>query len=307
VALMSLLSPRARVVVDPCVYGCTYSLLQKLAKWGIELVPVETTDTEAVAEALEPGADLVFLETPMNPTLRVVDLEATADLAHEAGARLVVDNTFATPIAQRPLELGADLVVHSLTKAIAGHSDLLGGAVAGSQELLEDVRLWRKDAGPVLDPETAWLALRGAQTLELRVRQMTRSAGHIARHLEGLGHEVRHPLLASHPDHTVAKRQMPLGTSVFTLDLGSAKAAMTFLDRLKHESSAVSLGGEESQACPPASTTHAPLGEAGQAAAAISEGLVRVSVGIEPTEVLIEDIEQALSGLAKPQAARIQA
>ncbi len=298
ITLMSLLRPGARLVVDPCVYGCTYALLHRLADWGVDLVTVDSTDPAALAAAVAPGVDVVFLETPMNPNLRMVDIEAAARLTHAAGGLLVVDNTFATPIAQQPLQLGADIVVHSLTKAIGGHSDLIGGAAIGRCELLEPIRGWLKDAGPVMDPEAAYLALRGARTLELRVKAMAGSAHHIAQELAADGLTVRHPLLPDHPDHGLAARQMPLGCSILTIDLGDAESAMAFLDQLTVFQRAVSLGGFESLASHPASTTHALMGEEGQAAAGIGPGIVRVHVGLEPVEALLADLRGALMVVA---------
>jgi cystathionine beta-lyase/cystathionine gamma-synthase len=292
-ALMGLLRPGAHLVADPCVYGCTHTLLGKLRNWGVRVTLLDTTDAAALREAVKGGVDVVFIETPMNPTLRVVDLAAAAKATHAAGGLLIVDNTFCTPVAQKPLALGADVVVHSLTKGINGHSDLLGGAVMGPAALVAKALEWRKDAGAIMDAETAWLAHRGAQTLELRVQQATKSALRLATTLANEGMKVSHPLLKGHPDHAVAKAQMT-GCVVFTLDLDSAKAAMAFLDRLKVFTNAVSLGGYESLACHPASTTHAALGPEGQAAAGITPGLVRLSVGIEPYETLEEDVLGAL-------------
>lgn len=296
VTLMSQLAPGARVVVDPCVYGCTFSLLERLEAWGVEIVPCDTTSEDALAEALAGGADLVFVETPMNPTLRVVDLDRAAELADEAGATLVVDNTFATPACQRPLAHGADLVVHSLTKAVNGASDALAGAVCGDAERLGPIAAWRKDAGPVLDPETAWLVLRGAETLDLRVEQACESALELAARLEDDGWAVEHPLLPWHEDHDVARGQMS-GCSVFTVDVGTRRAAMDLIDGLELFERAVSLGGIESLVCHPASTTHAVVPEAARAEAGIGEGLVRFSVGIEPLDELAGDLTRALGRL----------
>jgi methionine-gamma-lyase len=292
-ALMGLLRPGAHVVADPCVYGCTHTLLSRLRGWGVKVTLVDTADPQALRAAVRKGVDVVFLETPMNPTLRVADIRQAAKLTHDAGGLLLVDNTFCTPVSQRPLELGADLVVHSLTKGVNGHSDLLGGAIMGPAHLVAKAWEWRKDAGAILDPETAWLALRGSHTLELRVRQASDSALRLARTLRSEGLRVSHPLLSGHPDHDVATSQMS-GCAVLTLDLDSAKAAMAFLDRLKLFTRAVSLGGYESLACHPASTTHAALGPKGQAAAGITPGLVRLAVGVEPYEAILEDVLSAL-------------
>ncbi|MFO1533855.1 MAG: PLP-dependent aspartate aminotransferase family protein [Thermoplasmatota archaeon] len=309
-ALMSLLKPGSRVVADPCVYGCTHTLLGKLRDWAVKVTLVDTSDAAALDAAVRKGVDVVFIETPMNPTLRVVDLQHAAKVTHKAGGLLVVDNSFCTPVAQQPLSLGADLVVHSLTKGVNGHSDLLGGAVIGPKRLVDKAWEWRKDAGAIMDAETAWLVLRGSHTMELRVSRSSESALALAQTLQAQGIKVTHPLLKGHPDHKVAKAQMS-GCAVLTIDLDSAKAAMSFLDRLKLFTRAVSLGGYESLACHPASTTHASLGAEGQAKAGITPGLIRLAVGIEPYEAIAEDVLGALqrrpvAGMdvkAKPKAA----
>lgn len=294
-AFMGHLKPGARVVADPCVYGCTHTLLQKLGKWGIQVTHCDTSDPAQLEAAIGKHVDLVFLETPMNPTLRLVDIQRAARLTHRAGGILVVDNTFATPAVQKPLALGADLVVHSLTKAINGHSDLLAGAVVGSTARLAPVREWRKDAGAVLDPDTAWHVLRGAQTLEVRSERANGSALALARALAAEGLPVSHPLLATHPDHAIAQAQMPGGCCVLTLDLGTESAAMLFQDRLKLFQRAVSLGGYESLVSHPWSTTHSAMAEETRRQAGITPGLVRMSVGIEPLEAILQDVFTALA------------
>lgn len=293
-ALMSTLKPGSRLVADPCVYGCTHTLLDKLAAWGVEVVRCDTSDPKALAAAIGRKVDVVFIETPMNPTLRLVDLTDAARKTHAAGGLLIVDNTFCTPVAQRPLDRGADMVVHSLTKGINGHSDLIAGAVMGTSALMHKVWEWRKDAGAVLDADTAWLVLRGAQTLRLRVEASNRNALAMAQALLREGLKVRHPMLESHPDHAVAEMQMPAGCCVFTLDLDSEGAAMAFLDHLKLILRAVSLGGYESLASHPWSTTHSAMPEALRLKAGITPGLVRISLGIEPLEDLMADIFGAL-------------
>jgi methionine-gamma-lyase len=293
VALMALLKPGAHLVADPCVYGCTHTLIGKLRRWGVKVTLVDTADRKALERAVAGGADVVFIETPMNPTLRVVDLKHAAEVTHKAGGLLLVDNTFCTPVAQKPLALGADLVIHSLTKGISGHSDLIGGAVIGPNTLIERCWDWRKDAGPIMDAETAWLALRGARTLRVRMEASMESALRMSEALAGEGLKVRHPMLKTHPDHAVAKAQMT-GCAVLTLDLDSEKAAMAFLDRLKVFTRAVSLGGYESLACHPASTTHRSLGPDGLKAAGITPGLVRLAVGIEPYDEILGDVLGAL-------------
>ena len=292
-ALMGHLRPGARLVTDDCVYGCTHSLIEQLAGWGVQVTWVDSTDPDALRAAIGDGVDMVYLETPMNPTTRLVDLAQAAAWTHGAGGLLAVDNTFAAPLGQQPLALGADLVVHSLTKAINGHSDLLGGAVVGPTALLGPVRLWQKDAGGIMDPETAFQCLRGARTLPVRIAAMTQNAARIATELGEMGLRVVHPGLPGHPDFAIAQRQLK-GCSVLTVDLGTLEAAMAFVDGLCVFQNAVSLGGFESLASHPASTTHACLGPEAQARAGITPGLVRLSVGLEPVDDLLADIKQAL-------------
>ncbi len=296
---MGHLGPGARLVADDCIYGCTHSLIEQLARWGVEVTWVDSTKPDELRAAIGAGVDMVFLETPMNPTTRVVDVEQAAEWVHAAGGILVVDNTFATPIVQQPLRLGADIVVHSLTKAINGHSDLLGGAVIASTELLGPVRLWQKDAGGIMDAETAWQCLRGARTLKVRVEAMSAAAFAMATVLEERGHKVGHPRLASHPDHAIAEKQMPGGCCILTVDLGTAAAAMSFVDSLKIFQNAVSLGGFESLASHPASTTHACLGPDAQARAGITQGMVRLSVGLDDYDAMLADVLQALPAVLK--------
>jgi methionine-gamma-lyase len=292
-ALMATLRPGSRIVADPCVYGCTHTLLEKLESWGVEVTRCDTSDPKALAQAIGKKVDVVFLETPMNPTLAVVDLRDAAEMTHRAGGLLIVDNTFCTPAGQQPLKLGADLVVHSLTKGINGHSDLLGGAVVGPHALVKKAWDWRKDAGAIMDPETAWLCLRGARTLRLRFQESAANALAIATRLDAEGLKVQHPMLATHPHNDVAAAQME-GCYVLTVDLDSASAAMAFLDRLELIQRAVSLGGYESLASHPWSTTHSAMPEALRRRAGITPGLVRISVGIEPVEDVLTDILAAL-------------
>ncbi len=304
-ALMGHLKPGSRVVADPCVYGCTHTLLDKLAKWGVSVTRCDTSDPAALKAAIGKKVDVVFIETPMNPTLRLVDLKQAAAMTHKAGGLLMVDNTFCTPAAQKPLKLGADLVIHSLTKGINGHSDLLAGAVIGPAKLVRGAWDWRKDAGAVLDADTAWHVLRGAQTLEVRVARSNSNALAVAKALAAAGIAAGQPLLADHPDHAIAKAQMPAGCCVLTLDLDTEAAAHAFLDRLKMVARAVSLGGYESLASHPWSTTHSALPEPARLAAGITPGLIRLSCGIEPLEDLMADVLGALQrrpSMAHPKA-----
>jgi methionine-gamma-lyase len=294
---MGHLGPGKRLVADDCVYGCTHSLIEQMARWGVEVTWVDSTKPDELRAAIADGVDIVFLETPMNPTTRIVDIEQAARWTHESGGLLMVDNTFATPICQRPLEFGADIVVHSLTKAINGHSDVLGGAVVSSTELLGPVRLWQKDAGGIMDAETASQILRGARTLRVRVESMNGHAATMAAALEADGYQVGHPSLASHPDFAMAQRQMPGGCCVMTIDVETAEAAMAVVNSLQVFQNAVSLGGYESLASHPASTTHACLGPDAQARAGITPGMVRFSVGLDSFDDMMADLRQALPAI----------
>jgi methionine-gamma-lyase len=241
---------------------------------------------------------VLVLESPTNPTLDVVDLEAACASAHACGLVVVADNTFATPHLQRPLALGADLVMHSLTKALAGHSDVIGGALAGSRERIEAARSAMKILGGCMDPHAAFLVLRGMKTLHLRVERQCESALALARRLEGhpAVRRVLYPGLASHPGHAVARRQMKAFGGMVTLVLGGGlPAAERFYDRLSLVARAASLGGVESLASLPVHTSHHGLSEEKLREAGIDPGMVRLSVGVEDADDLVAAVEQALS------------
>lgn len=287
-----------RVVCLRDVYGGTRALLgQMQAHFGIETTFVAGGDVPA-AERAARGARLLLAESPTNPTLRIVDVAALARAAKAAGATFVFDNTFATPVDQRPLALGADLVWESATKALGGHSDLMGGLVAGRRDLVAPVRVARKWFGAVPDPDAAWLLARGMKTLVARVERQDRTALEVARGLERHPAVARvvHPGLPSHPDHALAKRQMPggLGSMVTFSCRGGLPAARAVADRVRLVANAPSLGGVESLLSLPVYTSHASFSPEERAAAGIGDDLVRLSVGLEDAADILADLDQAL-------------
>jgi cystathionine gamma-synthase len=296
--LFALLAPGDRVVSIKDCYGGTSKLFSEfLPRFHIEVTQCETESQEAIEEAIGRGCRLLYLESPTNPTLKVVDVERLAAAAHRVGATVVVDNTFATPINQHPLALGADLVVHSATKVLGGHADALGGVVCGRRELVQRVFHFREIAGATLHPESAYLLLRGMKTLHLRVRQQNESALLIARFLQlqpGVA-SVFYPGLDTHPGHHIAKRQMLGFGGVLSFILaGGFDAVRKALPRLKWAHRAANLGSVETVVGPPATTSHVENTREERRSLGIPEGLVRYSVGIEDTEDLIADLEQAL-------------
>jgi cystathionine beta-lyase/cystathionine gamma-synthase len=298
-AVVSRLSTGDHVVVTQNVYGGTYRLFdQVLRRYGIAFSFVDTSDLDATRRAFTAQTKLLFVETPTNPVLRITDLPAVADLAHERGALVAVDNTFASPCLQRPLALGADLVVHSTTKYLNGHSDSIGGAVVATRD--EDVA-WLKfvqnAAGAILGPMDSWLVLRGTKTLALRMAQHSANGQALADYLAAHPRvrRVHYPGLPSHPQHALAKRQMPSGFGgMLAFEMGSLDEAASVLNRVRLFALAESLGGVESLIGHPASMTHASVPADKRQAIGITDGLIRISTGIEDVEDLKEDLEQAL-------------
>ena len=297
--LLLLLEPGDHVVFTEDVYGGTFRLFDKVfRRYGLTFTAVDPTDPDAIAGAMTQRTRLVWLESPTNPLLRVVDLAATSEVVHGGGALMAVDSTFASPVLQRPLELGADIVMHSSTKFLGGHSDVLGGALLTSNDdLAERLRFHQNAVGGVPSPFDCWLLLRGLKTLELRVHRQCDNALAIARRLEGHRSVVRvhYPGLERHPGHALAKRQMDgrFG-GVVSFELGSADAARTFLERLRVFTLAESLGAVESLAESPALMTHASIPAEMRGRVGVSEGLIRLSAGVEDVDDLIADLEQAL-------------
>jgi cystathionine beta-lyase/cystathionine gamma-synthase len=298
--VMLLLDPGDHVVFTEDVYGGTFRLFDKVfQRYGVTFTSVDPTDPDAVAAAMTERTRLVWLESPTNPLLRVVDLDAVGELVHGAGALVAVDSTFASPVLQRPLELGADLVIHSSTKFLGGHSDVLGGAVLTSNDTLaERMRFHQNAVGAVPSPFDCWLLLRGLKTLQLRVLRQCENALTIARWLEGQDEviQVYYPGLESNPGHALARRQMGGHYGgVVSFEVSSANAALSFLERLRVFTLAESLGAVESLAESPALMTHASIPEEMRTRVGVSDGLLRLSVGIEDVDDLVADLGQALA------------
>lgn len=298
--LMALTEAGAHVVAARSIYGNTYSLLDGLLRrFGVSTDFVDVTDLDAVRAAVRPETRVVFTETLSNPTMTVSDLPALAQIAHEAGASLVVDSTFASPAICRPMEFGVDVVVHSATKYIGGHSDTTGGVAVGRPALMDRVRAARVDLGPCLAPDEAYLLHRGLETLPLRVARQSESAATFAAALEGhpAVDRVDHPSLPSHPQHALAGELFDHGRcgGVVTVHpKGGWDAGMAFADRLRLSTIAPSLGGTHTLAGHVATTTHRTMNDAELGAAGISPGAVRFSIGLEDPQDLVEDALQAL-------------
>lgn len=301
-AIAARLSQGDHVIVTDNTYGGTFRLFDKvLTRYGLTFSYVDTSNLDEVSKAFTPQTKLVFIETPTNPVLRLSDIAAIAELTHKHGAILAVDNTFASPALQRPISLGADLVMHSTTKYLNGHSDSIGGCVvAVRDEDIEWLRFIQNSAGAILSPMDSWLVLRGTKTLPLRMKQHTANGLAIAEFLEKHPKvtKVIYPGLASHPQRELAKRQMPHGCGgMLSFEVESLDAARKVLNRFKLMSLAESLGGVETLVCHPASMTHASVPADRRAKIGLSDSLIRISAGIEDIEDLLEDLNQALSGI----------
>jgi cystathionine gamma-synthase len=300
-ALFALLSPGRRVVSIRDTYGGTNRIFTEfLPQYGIDVELCDTRDHDAIEAAIARGADILYLETPTNPTLEVLDIARLASRGHAAGATVVVDNTFATPINQRPLELGADLVIHSATKFLGGHSDAMGGAAVGAAQLIDRIFRFREINGASLDPHSAFLLTRGLKTLELRVARQNANAQQVAQYLAAHPaiEAVFYPGLRDHPQHDVARRQMRGFGGVLSFSLrGDDDALRRFLNSLQLAHRAASLGSVGTLVGPPATTSHVELTREERARAGIPETLVRYSVGIENAEDLIADLRAALDAM----------
>lgn len=298
-AVVSRLATGDHVVVTENVYGGTFRLFERvLTRTGLTFSHVDTTDHEALRRSFTPATRLVFLETPTNPLMRLADLAAVSALAHAHGVKVVVDNTFASPALQRPLEFGADLVLHSTTKYLNGHSDSVGGAViARHDDDVEWLRFIQNAAGAILGPFDAWLVLRGTKTLALRMARHSANGLAVAEWLcrHPRVRQVHYPGLPDHPQHALACRQMPDGYGgMLAVELASFDHARETLNRLQVFALAESLGGVESLAGHPATMTHASVPADRRQAIGISDALIRLSVGIEDVADLIDDLAQAL-------------
>jgi cystathionine gamma-lyase len=300
IATMSLLSPGDHVVAGDDLYGGTYRLFDKVLPrtGGLEFTYADTTDPRAVESALRSETKLLWIETPTNPMLTISDIQKLSEMAHERGATVAVDNTFASPYFQNPLSLGADIVVHSTTKYMGGHSDVVGGAVATSnKDFYEGIQFYQNAAGAVPGPFDSWIVLRGLKTLAVRMRQHEENALAVAEFLQGHPQveTVHYPGLPSHPQYALAKRQMSgfSGMVSFTLK-GGAEAAYAAVQKTRVFSFAESLGGVESLITHPATMTHAAIPREQREARGVTDGLMRLSVGIEDKEDLIADLDRAI-------------
>ena len=299
--LMTMVKSGEHVVFSRNVYGGTFRFMtQVLDRYGVESSWVDSTDLDNVRAALRPATKMLYVETPTNPMMEVTDLAAAAELAHSKGLLLAVDNTFMSPYFQRPLELGADVVVHSTTKFLNGHSDSIGGAlVAKSAEVGEWFYFVQKSEGAILSPFDSFLVLRGIKTLGVRMERHeanTRALVDLLVEHPKVG-EVFYPGLAAHPGHEAQKRQASGFGALVAFELGSYEAAKRFLDAVEVLSLAESLGGVETLTCHPASMTHASVPAERRAELGISDGLVRISVGIEDLDDLAADVAQALDAV----------
>lgn len=297
---LQLVEPGQRLLAPADCYGGTWRLIDALARRGAFNVEwVDFHDESAWKRALAAPADLVWLESPTNPLLRLVDIRAICGMAHASGARVIVDNTFLTPVLQQPLALGADIVVHSTTKYINGHSDVLGGAVVcGDSETAERVAWWANCLGLTGSAFDSWMTMRGLRTLDIRIREHQHNARIVANLLDGhpAVSRVHYPGLEHHPQHRLALRQQLGFGGVVSLDLAGGKVAVErFVNGLKLFSLAESLGGVESLVAHPATMTHAAMSAEARAAAGIGEGLLRLSVGLESAGDLCRDLEAALA------------
>jgi cystathionine beta-lyase/cystathionine gamma-synthase len=298
-AVLKLFAAGDHVVSGESVYGGSHRQMTRIwARFGVECTFVDAADTTALAAAVTPRTKLVYAETPTNPMMQLCDLAAAGEIARRVGALLVVDNTFATPYFQRPLEFGADIVLHSTTKYLNGHSDMVGGMlVANRDDLAERLAFIQNGSGAVPGPFDCWLALRGTKTLALRMRQHDANGRRVA---EWLTHhpsvqQVYYPGLPSHPQHDLACRQMSGFGGMIAIELGSIERARRFVERTKIFVLAESLGGVESLLGHPASMTHASVPPERRRAMGLTDGLVRLSVGIEDLDDLIADLDRALA------------
>lgn len=294
-ALMSMVQPGDRVVAARQLFGSCLYVLDILKRFGVVVELVDGTDLDAWRKAVTPGTRAVFFESVSNPTLEVMDIAGIADIAHAAGALVLVDNVFATPVFSRAVELGADVVIYSTTKHVDGGGRALGGVICGTRQFVREVaEPYLKHTGGAISPFNAWIMLNGLTTMDLRVRAMADSAAAVAQVLKGDGIDVVYPGLPDHPQHDLTMTQMGTGGTMIALDLGSKDAAFAFLDRLQLISISNNLGDAKSIVTHPATTTHQRLSDDDKARLGITPGLIRLSVGLEHADDLIADLRQAI-------------
>ena len=300
-ALAVLLSAGDHIVSARALFGsCLYIVEDLLPRFGVASTLVDGTDLYQWKKAVRPNTKAFFLETPTNPTLEIIDIAAVATIAHDAGARLVVDNVFATPLHQRPLLLGADVVIYSATKHIDGQGRCLGGVVLGKADYIDEVHTFLKHTGPSMSPFNAWVLLKGLETLPLRVEKQSATAAGLAAKVAGHPSALKtlYPGLPTHPQHVLAKKQMTSGSTMIAVDLKGGKAgAFAFCNALRLMKISNNLGDAKSIVTHPATTTHQRLKPEARAHLGITDGLVRLSIGLEDPEDLAEDIVRALDSI----------
>lgn len=297
-SFMALLKQGDHLLSFNALFGSTHSVITKfLPRYGIEYSYISATDPEAWEASIKPNTKMIYLETPTNPGLDIIDLEKIAAIAKKHNIILNVDNCFATPLGQRPIDFGADLVVHSATKWMDGQGRVLGGVIVGRQELIYDIYLFCRSTGPSISPFNAWVLSKSLETLDVRMERHSSNALFIAKALEGHPkiNSLRYPWLESHPQHEIAKKQMKNGGGIVCFDLkGGLEGGRKFLDNLKMLSLTANLGDTKSIASHPASTTHAKLTEKERSTVNITPGLIRISVGLEYRDDILNDILQSL-------------
>ena len=295
-ALLCQLSAGDHIVAGRAAFGSCRWLVDSLCpRFGIEATTVDAADDGAWEAAIRPNTKVFFFETPANPTLDIVDIAHVCSLAKAHGIVTVVDNAFAGPTLQRPMEFGADVIAYSATKLMDGQGRVLAGAVCGSRQFIEDVLLpFQRNTGPILSPFNAWVVLKGLETLELRARRQSENALVLGRSIETRVPRILHPGLASHPRHDLARRQMDACGPIFAFDVGSRERAFAVLDALELIDISNNIGDARSLMCHPASTTHAGLTAEARTEMGVTEGLLRINVGLEDIDDLHEDIDRAL-------------
>jgi len=299
-ALLCQLSAGDHLVAGRALFGsCRWLVDQLLPRFGIETTVIDGRDTQAWARARRPNTKAFFLETPANPTLDIVDIRAVTDIGHDAGAVVVVDNAFATPVLQRPFQLGADVVAHSATKLMDGQGRVLAGAVLGSAQFINDVLLpFTRNTGPTLSAFNAWVVLKSLETLDLRVQRAAENAHAVASFLDARVPRLLYPGLTSHPQHALAMQQMSAGGTIMALFVdGGRSQAHALLDALQLADISNNVGDSRTLMTHPASTTHASVAEAARLEMGITEGMLRLSVGLEDPRDVIADLDQALTSV----------
>ena len=301
-SVFALVEKNDHVICDNVVYGCTYDFFTNIPKFGIERSFVDTSNLSELESAIRPNTKLIFFETPTNPTLRMSDIKKLSEIAKEKGAQVIVDNTFMTPYFQRPLELGADISVHSATKYICGHGDTIAGVAIGTSEFIQKLKNeCLKDLGGAISPFSAWLLIRGLKTLPLRMQKHEKNSLEIAKYLKDhpCVNNVIYPGLKSHPQHELAKKQMDGFGGMLAFELKGASMAWKVINNVKLCTFAVSLGDVDTLIQIPAFMTHRSMPKDEKTKTGITDGLIRLSVGIEDVEDIISDLDQALDKVKK--------